>query len=103
MVIPSLAEAEKVYEFLCPAALIVPDNVWPQSIGVWAYEIKGSNMIAPEIRIKIKDHDLDLDVIFRSSVMNAFSSLLTIASPESLYIQSELASPSFSYQRSDLS
>jgi hypothetical protein len=75
MVIPSLADAEKVYEFLCPAVLIEPDNVWPQSIGVWARTIKGDKRIAAEIKMKILKYNLDSDFIFQPSIPDACLSL----------------------------
>jgi hypothetical protein len=42
----------------------------------------GDKITAPEIKIKIKDHNFDFDVIFRSSVINAFLSLKNISLPE---------------------
>jgi hypothetical protein len=64
IVTTSLTAPVKLYWSISAGVLIDPAKVCPQSIGVWANTAKGNERIAPEIKIKIKDHSLDFDVIF---------------------------------------
>jgi hypothetical protein len=70
IVIPSFAEPENVYESFSAGALMVPDKICPQLIGVWARTIRGNDRIAIGIKTKMKNLNFDLGIIFQPSFIN---------------------------------